>query len=357
MERVIEFPKLEAIKNYEANKVKYNNRLDANESFIPIDQRLLNKFMEKLGEIELHRYPDSDSEALRALYADYCGVDKSNIIVGNGSDELIQVIINGVLRKGDKLLTFKPDFSMYRFYTNLVEGDVVELELDENMETTAEKIINKAVEENIKLIIFSNPNNPTGSALPNKEIIKIVENCNALVVIDEAYYEFYGETMVDYINEFDNLVVLRTSSKALGLAASRLGFLIAKAALVSKIVRAKAPYNVNALTQALGEIVLNERRLIEENVKNIIAEREYLFQQLKKIEGNLKNEKFFKVFPSKANFIYIKSCCSEKIYRRLLEMSINIRIFKDNSFRITAGSDEENKALIDGLNKILEVKP
>lgn len=353
--RQIQFSKLESIKNYESNKERYNVRLDANESFLPIDEKLLNKFKEKISEIDIHRYPDSDSETLRKLYAEYCGVTESNVIVGNGSDELIQVIINGALVKGEKVLTLKPDFSMYKFYTSLVEGDIIELELNNDMEITADKIIEKAAEGNAKIIIFSNPNNPTGSVLSCEEIIKILNSCNSLVVVDEAYYEFYGQTMVDYINQFDNLVVLRTSSKAMGLAAARLGFLIAKETLISKIVKAKPPYNVNALTQTLGEIVLGERRLIAENVKNIIVEREYLFDQLKKLESKINNEKRFRIFPSKANFIFIKSNTGEEIYRKLLEMSINIRIFKDKSLRITAGSREENNTLISALNNIMEV--
>jgi histidinol-phosphate aminotransferase len=352
----IRLSKLESLKNYEVHKENYNIKLDANESFLAPPKRLLDKFKEILSDIEINRYPDSDSEQLRKLYAQFCNVKESNVIVGNGSDELIHVIINGVLKKGEKILTLKPDFSMYKFYTSLIEGNVIELELDENMKISTDRIIEKAAEEDVKIIIFSNPNNPTGSVLPNEEILKIVKGSNALVVVDEAYNEFYGQTMIDNIDEFDNLVVLRTASKAIGLAAARLGFLIAREELIFKIIRAKSPFNVNGLTQALGEIVLSERGIISENVRNIISEREYLFNQLIKIEEASADERLFKVYPTEANFVYLKTEKAEEIHRKLLDMSISIRIFNSENLRITVGSHNENKVLITALNRILEVR-
>lgn len=356
MDLAIEFSKLDKIKNYEANNKKYDIKLDANESFISLPEELLNKYKNMLNEIDFQRYPDPDSEQLGRFYADYCNVSQYNIIAGNGSDELIQVIINGVLRKDEKILTLTPDFSMYRFYTSLLEGSVVELELHSNMKITAEDIIEKANAEGVKIIIFSNPNNPTGGVLSSEEILKIVRGSKALVVVDEAYYEFHGQTMVDYIDKFENLIVLRTCSKAMGLAAARLGFLIGNKDLVFKIKKGKSPFNVNALSQALGEVILSERELIHENINAIIIERDFLFNELKGIEKALGSERIFKVFPSRANFIYLQAEKAQKIFERLSEMSIAVRFFDSGNLRITVGNRRENRGFISALKGILEVE-
>lgn len=345
--------KLDSIKPYKVDKTKYDIRLDANESFITFSEDILEEVQRKIASINFNRYPDSESEEVCKLYSEYCGAKRQNIMAGNGSDELIQIIINGFLGKDEKILTLKPDFSMYKFYSSIMEGKVIELSLNENMEIDVDKIIDKVKEERPKIVIFSNPNNPTGSVISREDIFKIVESSDSLIIVDEAYYEFYGESVIDSVDKYENLIVLRTCSKAMGMAAARLGFLIANEKLVEIIRKVKPPFNINGLTQAVGEVILSKPALIKSNIQNIIDEREYLLEKLKTIEAQIGKE-VFGMFPTGANFVYIKSNRAEEIYRKLLDESISIRSFGNGTIRITVGSREENNKLIFALKKILE---
>jgi histidinol-phosphate aminotransferase len=354
MGTVIQNSKLSSIKAYEIDREKYEIKLDANESFLSFPMELREELKNRLMNVEFNRYPDPESEEVCRLYAEYCGVKPSNVLSGNGSDELIQIIVNGFMSKEEKILTFAPDFSMYKFYTSIMEGKIVELSLDENMKIDGDKVIERANQEHVKIVIFSNPNNPVGVVVPREDILKIVENCNALVVVDEAYFEFYGESVVDCINQYENLIVLRTCSKAVGLAAVRLGFLIANEELIRTIRKVKPPFNVNALSQLAGEIVLKNSMLIGENVSAIVRERDYLFNELKLIENSLGKAEF-RVFPGSANFAFIRTGRAEEIYSSLLERSISIRNFNNRALRITVGSRSENEALVTALKVILGV--
>jgi histidinol-phosphate aminotransferase len=352
MERLKLNKKLDNIKPYEVDKRVFKIKLDANESFIPFPQEFYGELSDIIKAIDFNRYPDAEAEELCSLYGDYCGVSRKNVMAGNGSDELIQIITNALLGKGDKILTLKPDFSMYKFYASVIEGTVLEYSLDENLKFDLEDFIQTANREKVKIIIFSNPCNPTGGIIEREAIIKIIETCpEALVVVDEAYYEFYGETMVDCIDKYENLVVLRTTSKAMGLAGVRLGFLISNEELVYNIKKVKPPYNLNSLTQAVGVFLLKNRAASGENVERILKEREFLVEELNSLQSAVGRERF-RVFPTKANLVYIRTPEAESIYKALAEMDILIRYFPNNALRITVGSREENIAVTNGLKKI-----
>lgn len=352
MGSVVFSEKLSSIKPYEVDKTRYSVKLDANESYLPFPEALQEEVVKMVKSFDFNRYPDAEAEEVRSLYADYCGVDLEKVLAGNGSDELIQIIINAFVGRDDKILTVKPDFSMYKFYTSIMEGRVVEVETDDDFRLDVDKFIEAAQEEKVRVIIFSNPCNPTGTVLPKSDILRIIENTNALVVVDEAYYEFYGETLIDCIDKYENLAVLRTSSKAMGLASLRLGFLIGNEKLINNIKKVKPPYNINGLTQAVGALVLKNTGIVKENVARIIMEREYLLEGLSELEKACSAEKF-KIIPTSSNFVYIKSSISEEIYKGLLKEDIVIRYYNSGAIRVTVGSREENALLLAGLKKVL----
>lgn len=340
--------KLQSIAPYKVDKTLYPIKLDANESFITFSESLKEELAESIKNVAFNRYPDPDATEVCELYSKYCGCDIDNIIAGNGSDELIQVIVNAFMGKADKALTLKPDFSMYKFYSSLIGANIVEFELDENMNFNVEEFVRKANTEKVKLIIFSNPNNPSGGVISQEKINFILEQTEALVVVDEAYYEFYGESSIKFINKYGNLAVLRTCSKAMGIAATRLGFLISNKNVIDNIKKVKPPFNVNSLTQALGAVILKKTELINRNIESILIERRYLVENLKKcFRGNAV------IYPTNANFIYIKCDNFEFIYKQLLTKGISIRYFKDGAIRITVGNREENKRIILELKFLL----
>lgn len=348
--------KLSGISPYIVDKVKYDIKLDANESFLSFPSELEEELVESIKELMFNRYPDAEAETVCNLYALYCGCKRENIIAGNGSDELIQIVVNAFLGKDDKVQTLKPDFSMYKYYSSIIGGKIVEFALEEDFKLNVEKFIETAKVEEVKIIIFSNPNNPTGGIIPRRQIEEIVKRCsNALIVVDEAYYEFYGESVLDLIDKYDNLAVLRTCSKAMGIAAARLGFLISSSETVKNIKKVKPPFNVNSLTQTVGEIILKERELIRNNVEKICIERNFLIEKLR---HNV--EKFFGsdsiMYPSHANFIYIKTPIAEQLVKYLAGRGIIIRYFNNGAIRITAGNRSENEGLLKVLKEFSEEK-
>ena len=354
MGTVIYNSKLDSIKPYEVDKTKYSIKLDANESFISFPKELQEQLCNIMTNLDFNRYPDASSEEICRLYAEYCGVEPKKVMAGNGSDELIQILTNAFVGKGDKILTPKPDFSMYKFYTSVMEGSVIEFPLDEELKLDVEKFIETANKEEVRVIIFSNPCNPTGGIIPREAIIKIVESCNALVVVDEAYYDFYGESVVDSIDTYENLAVLRTTSKAMGLAAMRMGFLIANEKLIYNIRKVKPPFNINSLTQAVGALILSNPQISKENVERILEERSFLVEELQSIQSAVSKESF-KIHPTKANFVYIKATDAEAIYSKLLQEDIIIRCFGNGAIRITVGSRNENIAVITALRKVMGI--
>ena len=222
-----------------------------------------------------------------------------NVMAGNGSDECIQIIAHTFLNTGDKVAMQSPDFSMYGLYTKVAGGIPIEFPLNHELELDVEGFISMANNEKVKIVFLSNPNNPTGNIIKREDIISIIEGCKCIVVIDEAYFEFYGQSVLDKIETYDNLIVLRTCSK-IGLAAIRIGFMITNSVLMLELKKVKPPYNVNTITQSITSVILKNPEIINNNVKNIIIRATYLWENLSNIDG-------LKLYKAEANFILVRS--------------------------------------------------
>ena len=334
---------LKNFKTYEVCKDNYKVRMDANESFFNFPKELNEQMLKVIESFLFNRYPEGEASEVCSLYAQYAKVQSKNVMAGNGSDELIQIVVNTFITAGDKVVTLSPDFSMYVIYTKIAGGIPVEIPLDEEFKLETEALISRVNKEEIKILFLSNPNNPTGGIIPREDITRIIEGCKCIVVIDEAYFEFYGKTIVDKIDSYENLIVLRTCSKGMGLAALRLGFLITNDILMEELKKVKPPFNVNSITQSIASIILKNQVVIKENVECIIKERDYLSENLRNMEG-------IKTYPSQGNFILIKVKNVAEIKEKLLAHSINIRSFKNtalkNCLRITVGTRAENDSLL-----------
>lgn len=330
---------------------KQSIKLNRNEVFMDLDEKLKVKIKTALNTMEFNRYPTNDMSEIKKLYAKYAKTKPENIIVGNGSDEALELIIGHLINEEQKVLTLGPDFVMYDFFTSMFKGELIKYDIASDMRFDVDEFIELGKKENVDLIVFSNPNNPTGIAVSKKEILKILKEFkDKTVIIDEAYYEFNGESVIPYIEEHNNLIVTRTLSKAWGLAALRIGFLISNKDRIKEIMDYKIPYTISGFSNKAAEIALKYPDIPVKNAKIIVEQREILFEELKAIEREAAlNIEFFK---SKSNYIYGKTTRKEILLKGLENKGIYIRNFEGNGFRITVGSPMQNKKLIEALKKI-----
>lgn len=341
--------KIRDLTPYEPLSGSYRIRLDANESFLPVPASLQSKLQKAFLDTAFQRYPDPLATQVCKAFAAFYGVRPETVTAGNGSDELISVLLTGFLMKGDTILTLSPDFSMYRFYSSITEVSCVELNKRPDLTIDVDALIAAAQQHNAKAIVFSNPCNPTSLGIPREEVRRLLRSVQALVILDEAYMDFWDQSLLNEVEEYDNLVVLRTCSKALGLAALRLGFAVANETLTRAIRAVKSPYNVNAVTQQVAAVVLSERELMMNAVQTLVKSREELQQACVCLQQAYPGR--MQVYPSCTNFVLLKLPDCQQVHKALLERGIAVRCMGDY-LRITAGSPAENAELIAAMEVI-----
>ncbi len=333
----------------------YKIRLDANESFLRLPESIMAGALHATFSVELNRYPDPTAKGLCAAFARAYGVDAAHVAAGNGSDELISVIFQSFLQKGVAYATVAPDFSMYDFYGYIAECRGVAIEKNENWTIDVDKVIETCNNERVKLLIFSNPCNPTSLGLDRAAVRRIISGVSALVVLDEAYMDFWEESMLQEAAEYDNLLVLKTCSKAFGLAALRVGFAVGCEKLIRAVKAVKSPYNVNALSQRMAEVVLNSRGECGAATRRLLLARDELQAGLEQIAGQFPGQ--MAVVPSVTNFVVLRTPQAEALFKKLLSDSIAVRYFKNMSaLRITAGATGENAAVLAHIRDFFEAQ-
>lgn len=345
--------RLAEFEEYRADNGSYRIRLDANESpFLPPDTAV-KKFLSAFGIAAVNRYPDSGAAPAVSAFAERYGVKAANVVAGNGSDELISVIAGAFLAEGDRLLTFSPDFSMYSFYASLRGAKVTEIKKNADFEIPLSSLPDIIRDTGASLVMFSNPCNPTGRAYSREEILSAVDASPCLFVVDEAYAEFADRdvSVLRDAPERENLIVLKTLSKAFALASMRCGFAVSCAELAAVLKKVKSPYNVNTMTQLFAKAVLEEKTESDRNIQSIKNEKKRFERELADACGNISLTK------TETNFLLIKPAgkTAEEVYRRLLEKGIKVRLLGEY-LRITVGLPEENRAFIDELSAITEEK-
>lgn len=336
-------PSVEKLNAYFVNDVPYKVKLDANEGSNYLLQGGLN-----IEDFNSNLYPDSDSKLLREKMALYYGCNPENILAGNGSSELINMVINAYCEKGDKVTSFVPSFSMYQTYCDLCGAEYIGVETEKDFSQNIDKLIDKSLEINPKIVILCTPNNPTGYVTAKQDIIKLLDNAkDSIIIIDEAYVDFCENSIVHLINNYEQLIVMRTLSKAFGLAGLRVGAMIANEELVKYIWKVKVPYNINILSQYAAVKSLENINLVNSYTKEVAKLREELTKNLKKLN--------FTVCDSGSNFIFIKSPV-DNLYEKLMTCGVLIRKINYNSdiyYRITVGTKEENEILLTEIKNII----
>ena len=342
--------KVKILPPYEPISGTYEIRLDANESFLTFPENIENEMVEALKNSALNRYPDPNATKLVEGFSKYFGVNPECVTAGNGSDEIISVIMNAFLQKGDKILTLDADFSMYRFYAEIAECKSVKYQKDDNLDVNIDEAIALANKEKVRIVIFSNPCNPTSRIVTKDDIRKLINNTDALVVLDEAYMDFAeNESLLGEFEKYDNLIILKTCSKALGSAALRLGFAVANKTLTNVIRAVKSPYNVNSVSQALGEVLFSHPDYIDDCIKAVVNSRKELYSAILEI----KSDKIEKTYETHTNFVFMKVKNAKQVFEKMKENSIIIRNMGDY-LRITAGTKYENEKMLETFKKVLE---
>ncbi|WP_454045822.1 histidinol-phosphate transaminase [Chryseobacterium sp. Marseille-Q8038] len=298
---------------------------------------------------ECNRYPDSTHKTLKNKLAELKKLSPSQIAIGNGSDELIDLIIKIFCEpKKDAILMMNPSFAMYGFYAAINENKVLKLDLDDNFEIFKNDFLKIAADPSLKVFFLCSPNNPTGNSIDDIEFY--LQNFNGIVVVDEAYIEFSGKkSSLELLDQYSNLIVLQTFSKAWGFAGARVGVAYASSEIIGFINTVKAPYNVNVLSQELIIKTLNDEKRLQENVSRILEERTWMQEQFVGIDC------ISKVFSTDANFFLIKMENVDSVYTRMLEEEI-LTSRRDPAIpgciRINVGNREENEKLINLLKGI-----
>ena len=294
-------------------------------------------------------YPDPEQRELRRMLEGYLGVSADHILLGAGSDELVDLILRLFIEPGDKVINCIPTFGMYSFSTQVCGGRVVDVPRDEDFAVDIARV-KAAIDKRAKIVFLASPNNPTGNITPERDILELV-NTGMVVVVDEAYYEFSGVTAAPLVGDYDNIIILRTFSKWAGLAGLRVGYGIFPAQIAAYLMKIKPPYNVNTAAQVAVRESLGDVEHLQSTVKAIVAERERLFVKLKETG-------FLKPFPSQANFILCRVLNGQarEIHQELQRRGIFIRYFDTpilrDFLRISVGKPEHTDALIEALKEI-----
>ena len=327
----------------------YDIRLDANESCFNLSDSLKEKISRSISQIDFNRYPDCLAKAPTKAFAELYGIPEEFISAGNGSDELISIIEGCFFEAGDTIVNVSHDFSMYEFYAQLYEVNVRTYQKEADLTINADKLIAFCKENKAKGLIFSNPCNPTSIGLDRASVRKIIEALDGvLVILDEAYMDFWDQSLLADVDKYDNLLILKTCSKAIGLAAVRFGFAVANKTITNAIRAAKSPYNNDTVAQTIVSDILSEKQYLADCRDIIIKNTKQLYSDIVSI--NERYNCFEKVYETCTNFILIKTEEFEKIYKYMLDNSIAIRKFS-GFIRVTAGSAEENARFIEVLEK------
>lgn len=343
--------KLSRMTPYDPCENIYQIKLDANESYFSLPEELRDTIAASMETVDFNRYPDPSVEGLRRLAGREFGVAPGNIVVGNGSDEMISLIMNTFVPRGGKVMVLAPDFSMYRFYAEVAELDVINMLKDDEFALTEEQVIERAKQEQPDVLIFSNPCNPGGQGFCHAETVRI---CNALenilVVVDEAYMDFWDQSILDVSTAMENVLVMKTLSKAYGCAALRIGFVIGYAELVSQLNKTRSPYNIGTLPQLAASIVLEDTSWAKEQCAAIVARKEELE---KACTALAERSQVLTVLPTHTNFVVLRTSKCTEIFEELQRRGICVRCFPNyDMLRVTTGSAEENQTLLTELTDI-----
>jgi histidinol-phosphate aminotransferase len=339
-------PSIESMQPYRPPSSGRGNkmRLDFNENTVGCSPRVLRR-LKKITAGELAVYPEYDDALPR--FAAYFGVRPDELTLTNGTDEAIQLVTNTYVSERDTVVVLKPTYAMYRFYAQVAGARVVEVDYPPDLSFPQEKLL-RAAKSRAKAIFVANPNNPTGTLATPAQLKELLEAApGAAVMVDEAYFEFCGQTALPWIGRYRNLFVSRTFSKAFGLAAMRCGCLFSSARNIDKLRKGQSPYSVNSVAVACALEAIRDTGYVKKYAAEVLRARRILCEELRRLG--------WKYFPSAANFVLVNFGPAAQPMRRLLgehEILVRDRGYEiPGSVRITVGTVAQTRRLIEVLRR------
>jgi histidinol-phosphate aminotransferase len=345
-------PRVRELKAYTLSPERASVKINQNENPWDAPEAVKRETLRRFASRAWSRYPDFVPASLHEKLAAFAGWRADGVVAGNGSNELIQATLLVAVGEGRRVLISEPTFALYRQVTTVLGGDVLSIPLKEDLKFDVPALRAGIERDEPDVTILCSPNNPTGCRIELEELESLLALTRGIVVIDEAYFEFSGQTVVPLLSRHANLAVFRTFSKAMGLAALRVGYLLAAPELAREVGKAVLPYNLNAFSQTAAEVAveLYEAEL-KPNVHRIVAERERLYEELRNIQG-------LAPVRSHANFMVVRSTIEPKrVFRELLARDILVRDVSSypmlsEYFRVSTGTPEENDKLVAALKEI-----
>lgn len=344
--------KVRSMNAYQVENIEAEIKLHANENSFPPPPEILKQFEEVFKATELNRYPDPDCRPLKQTLAKRLAVAPENLAIGNGSDELIQILLQIFCDSGESVGFPDPTFSMYAIIARGMGLEPQTHPLDDQWDFKAAAFLETLEKSQARIAFISYPNNPTGNCFSAPEVQKVIENFPGIVVVDEAYHDFARKSFLSELPKHNNLIILRSLSK-IGLAALRVGYAVADPIIIEQIDKIRLPYNSNTLSQNLADRLLNHFAPVQKQIDALLVERQEMIRKLAEF-------KQLTVYPSDANFVLFRvEQDSKAIFQRLMDNGILIRDLGShprlkNCLRVTIGTPDENRSFLDQMVNIIK---
>ncbi|HEX2488046.1 MAG TPA: histidinol-phosphate transaminase [Blastocatellia bacterium] len=326
-------------------------KVNQNENPFGMPREIKEEVMRRVMRRDWARYPEFVPASLLKKLAKYAGWREDGVMAGNGSNEMIQSVVNSIVEKGVRVVLPEPTFSVYRQVVTVAGGEIISVPLNEDLTFNFPRLASKIVTSKASLSIVCSPNNPTGCVIGARDLATIARNSDGIVVVDQAYLEIGGEDFLPLLKEYKNLVILRTFSKAMAMGGLRVGYCLAAPELIREFNKAKMPYSLNFFSMTAAEVALENLHLLRPLVEKMQSERDRLFDELRMIKG-------LEPVPSAANFFCVKTpILPKELFETLHARGILIRDISkapmlSEYVRISVGAPEENDRLIAALKEI-----
>jgi histidinol-phosphate aminotransferase len=342
---------IQELKEYSVPQDKYEVKLNQNESPYDVPKDLKEEIIERFLNTDWNRYPSRTAIPLVAAISEYTNFPKEGIVAANASNEILQGVFQAICDAGDPLVAISPGFAIYPYLSKIMDLDLTEVPLREDFSFDVPSIIKKG--KDAKMVILALPNNPTGTTITIEEIEDIAKKINGIFVVDEAYFEFSGQTAISLLDKYDNIIIIRTLSKAFGLAGVRLGYLLTNPEIAGAVQKAKLPFSVGIFGQIAGEILLEKNEYIKDVVKKILDEKEKVFSELQKIPSIVPVLSFTNFILFKTKVVPGKDLFDEMYRRGVLLRFFNTSRLK-NTLRVTIGKPDQNQIFLKTLKEVLK---
>lgn len=346
-------PQVLEVPAYSLHAYEAEIKLNQNENPFDFPADLKEEVFRRFRNREWSRYPDFVPDSIRKRLAEFAGWHKDGVLVGNGSNELLQAALMVLVDKGTRVVIPSPTFTVYGLIASILGAEVVRIPLNSDMSYSVDELISRSESSGAGVLIINTPNNPTGSVIRNEELKRILERFSGHVLLDEAYFEFWGYSGLELLEEHPGLIITRTFSKAMGMAGLRLGYLLAHEELVSEISKAKLPYNVNQFSLTAAEVAVENKDRFRSAIETVLKERDRLGRELDRITG-------IRAYPSEANFFLVEAPVEpgvifDDLYRQgILVRDVSSYPMLSKCLRISVGTREENDRLLSALRACMK---